>query len=324
MSVEDKVHVVVGASGGTGRALVRELRRRGRRVRAVNRSTPVDPPVDGVEFVSADATDAAAMRQVCQGAGVVYNAVNPPLTRWRADFPAAVDGILAGAESAGARMVFVDDTWMYGRVDGPMAENLPSRPASNKGVLRAWLAERVLASHSRGQVATVIGRAPELYGPAVESLLGRNLFGAAVRDKPGLWAGALNMPLTPMYIEDFAYGLVELGERQEALGKAWHIPTPEPISAAGFIDLISVAIERPFRVHNLGPGLVRAAGVFSPVAREGAEMLYQFRQPHVIDSTKYRNAFGPGKVTDYETGIRETLRWYRTRKPAKGLIPSGK
>lgn len=323
MVVEDKVHVVVGASGGTGRALVRELRRRGRRVRAVNRSTRADP-IEDVEFAPADATDVAAMREVCRGAGVVYNAVNPPLLRWRADFPAAVDGVLAGAESAGARMVFVDDTWMYGRVHGPMTEDLPSRPASNKGVLRAWLAERVLASHARGQVATVIGRAPELYGPGVESLLGRNLFGAAVRNKRGLWPGSLNMPLTPMYIEDFAYGLVELGEREEALGNAWHIPTPQPTTATDFIDLVSAAVERPFQVHNVGPMLVRAAGMFSPVAREGAEMLYQFRQPHVIDSTKYRTAFGPGKVTSYEAGIRETLQWYRTRKPAKGLFPSGK
>ncbi|WP_026536056.1 NAD-dependent epimerase/dehydratase family protein [Arthrobacter sp. H14] len=323
MGIEDRVHVVVGASGGTGRALVRELRARGRRVRAVNRSTQLDP-LEGVEFVSADATDAASMRRACQGAGVVYNAVNPPLTRWRADFPAVVDGILAGAESAGARMVFVDDTWMYGRVDGPMTEDLPSRPVSNKGVLRAWLAERVLASHSRGQVATVIGRAPELYGPAVESLLGRNLFGAAVRNKPGLWTGVLDMPLTPIFIADFAYGLVELGEREDALGKAWHIPTPQPTTAADFIDMISTAVGRPFRVRSVSPRLVRAMGVLSPVAREGAEMLYQFRQPHAIDSTKYRNAVGPGKVTNYETGIRETLQWYRTKKPAKGLIPSGK
>jgi nucleoside-diphosphate-sugar epimerase len=270
-----------------------------------------------------DAADPERMRQVCQDAGVVYNAVNPPLHRWREDFPAVVDGILAGAEAAGARMVFADDTWMYGQVSGPMSEDLPPRPVSNKGVLRAWLAERVLAAHAQGRVATVIGRAPELYGPGVESLLGRTLFGAAVRNKPGLWAGSTTQPLTPMFIDDFAHGLVELSEKAEALGQVWHLPTPPPTTAGDFFDRISTASGKQFHVRKVSPGMVRAAGAFSAVAREGAEMLYQFEHPHVIDSTKYRNAFGQGQVTSYEAGIHTTLDWYRTRQPARGLIPSG-
>lgn len=149
---------------------------------------------------------------------MVYNAVNPPFHRWREDFPAAVDGILAGAQSANARMVFVDDTWMYGQVSGPMTEDLPYRPVSNKGVLRAWLAERVLAAHTAGRVRVVIGRATELYGPAVESVLGRNVFGAAMGNGRALWIGELDQPLAPMYIDDFAHGLAELGECDSSLG----------------------------------------------------------------------------------------------------------
>jgi hypothetical protein len=36
--------------------------------------------------------------------------VNVPFTQWRSSFPAAIDGVLAGARAADARMVFVDDT----------------------------------------------------------------------------------------------------------------------------------------------------------------------------------------------------------------------
>ena len=96
---------------------------------------------DGVEAVAGDATDAGRMREVCAGSVAVYNAVNPPFDRWREAFPAAVRGTLAGATAAGARLVFADDTWMYGRVDAPMTEATPVRPVSAKGVLRAWLAE---------------------------------------------------------------------------------------------------------------------------------------------------------------------------------------
>ena len=78
-----------------------------------------------MEVVAADATDAAQMRRACSGATVVYNCVNPPFTRWRELFPAAVDGVLAGASSAGAVLVFADDTWMYGRTTGPITEDTP-------------------------------------------------------------------------------------------------------------------------------------------------------------------------------------------------------
>ncbi len=306
----DAVHVVVGASGGTGSALVRELVRRGRRVRAVNRSGRMTAP-EGVEVAAADATDAAGMREVCRGAGVVYNAVNVPLAQWRDRFPAAVDGVLAGAEAAGARMVFADDTWMYGRVDRPMTEDLPYRPVSDKGVLRAWLTERVLAAHAAGRVRTVVGRAPELYGPAVESVLGRTVFGPAVGRGPALWVGELDQPLGPMFIDDFASGLADLGESDAALGRAWHLPTPPPTTARAFLAEVSRSAGRPLPVLRPGAAAVRVLGLVRPVAREVAEVLYQFRQPHVVDATAYRTAIGPGRVTSYADGIAATLHWYR-------------
>ncbi|MGY1828340.1 NAD-dependent epimerase/dehydratase family protein [Blastococcus sp. SYSU DS0541] len=309
MADADKVHVVVGASGGTGRALVRELVGRGRRVRAVNRSGRMALP-PGVEVMAADATDARRMQEVCRGAGVVYNAVNPPFVQWRDAFPAAVDGVLAGAEAADARMVFVDDTWMYGRVTEPMTEDMPYRPVSCKGVLRAWLAERVLAAHTSGRVRTVIGRAPELYGPAVESVLGRNLFGPALGKGPVLWVGDMDQPLGPMFIDDFAHGLADLGEQEVALGKSWHLPTPSPTTARGFLDLLSAQAQRPLHVLRLGAATARVLGLAWPVLREGAEMLYQFRQPHSVDATAYRTAVGPGQVTSYADGIDATLQWY--------------
>ena len=310
MSDAEKVHVVVGASGGTGGALVRELSSRGRRVRAINRSGEADLPA-GVEVLAGDARDPERMRQVCRGAGVVYNAVNPPFHRWLEDFPPAVDGVLAGAQSAEARMVFVDDTWMYGRVTGPMTEDLPHRPISNKGVLRAWLAERVLAAHLSGRVRVAIGRAPELYGPAVESVLGRNVFGAALSRGTALWVGKTDQPLGPMYVDDFAHGLAELGENDAALGNVWHLPTPPPTTAQGFLELLSAEARRPIKAVRLGTTLVRGLGLVWPVAREGAEMLYQFHQPHAVDASKYQAVVGQGRVTPYDRGIARTLRWYQ-------------
>ncbi len=67
----------------------------------------------------------------------------------------------------------------------------------------------------------------------------------------------------------------------------------------------------------------RVLGLAWPVAREGAEVLYQFRQPHSVDATAYRTVIGPGRVTPYADGIAETLRWYR-HTPSRPLLAVGR
>jgi nucleoside-diphosphate-sugar epimerase len=308
----NELHVVIGASGGTGSAIVRELVAQGKRVRGVNHSGHANFPFD-IELLKADAADSTQMREVCQGATVVYNCVNPPFTQWRELFPAVMEATIAGAAAANAKLVFADDTWMYGKVNQPMTEELPSRPVSNKGVLRAWLAEMLLAAHSKGQVQAVIGRGGELYGPLVESVLGQNLFGAALSGKRAMWFGHLDLPLTPLFIDDFARGLVTLAEHDEAIGQVWHIPTAEPITGREFVHLIFEEVGRVPKVTALSSKVVKALGLFWPLAREGAEMIYQFEQPFVIDSSKYQSAFGEAAVTSYREGIRQTIDWYRTQ-----------
>jgi nucleoside-diphosphate-sugar epimerase len=313
------LHVVVGASGGTGSAIVRELHATGHRVRAINRSgRMIAPP--GVEVVAADATDAGQMRRACAGAAVVYNCVNPPFARWRELFPAAVDGVLAGAAAAGAVLVLADDTWMYGRVAEPMTEDTPHRPVSGKGVLRAWLAERVLATHHRGEVRVVVGRAGELFGPGVESVLGRNLFVPAQRGGTARWFGRLDRPLTPMFVDDFARGLIVLGDRAEAHGAARHVPHPDPLTGRALVEMIFRAAGTTSRVTALPTTAVRALGLVSPLARHGAEMIYQFEMPFVVDGSRFLRAFG-AKTTPVEDAVATTLDWYRTttasRTPAR-------
>lgn len=308
----NELHVVIGASGGTGNAIARELVAQGKQVRGVNRSGHANFPFN-IEMLKADATDPIQMREVCRGATVVYNCVNPPFTQWRELFPAVMEATIAGAAAANAKYVFADDTWMYGKVNGPMTEDLPSRPVSNKGVLRAWLAEMLLAAHSKGQVQAVIGRGGELYGPLVESVLGQNLFGAALSGKRATWFGNLDLPLAPLFIDDFARGLITLAEHDEAIGQIWHIPTAEPITGREFVRLIFEEVGRVPKVTAYSSKVVKALGLFWALAREGAEMIYQFEQPFDIDSNKYQSAFGGAAVTSYREGIRQTIDWYRAQ-----------
>jgi nucleoside-diphosphate-sugar epimerase len=165
------VHAVVGAGGATGRRLVAHLHAAGHRVRAVTRDGR-DVGTPGVETAAADATDGAALAAACRDAAAVYHCVMPVLTRWTGEFPVVTDALVDAASRAGARLVYADDTWMYGRVDGPMTEDTPWRPVGAKGVLRAWIAERVLSAGAAGRLPVGVVRAGELYGPGVRSVVG--------------------------------------------------------------------------------------------------------------------------------------------------------
>jgi nucleoside-diphosphate-sugar epimerase len=222
--------------------------------------------------------------------------------------------VIEGASSAGARLVFADDTWMYGKVEGPMTEDLPHRPVSGKGVLRAWLAEMLMHAHAKGRVRATIGRAGELYGPAVESVLGRNLFGPALKGRRARFIGDPDQPLTPTFIEDFARGLVVLGEREEALGDVWHVPTAEPTTGRQFVRAIFEDCGEDTRITAVGSRAASVLGLFWPLAREAAEIVYQFEMPFVVDSGKYAGAFGEGEATSYRDGIGRTIDWYRSNR----------
>jgi uncharacterized protein YbjT (DUF2867 family) len=87
MFAADQLHVVVGATGGAGGALVRELAGGGHRVRAVSRTPASADLPEGVEPLAADAADPAQTRTACAGATVVYHCVQPPYERWAAEFP---------------------------------------------------------------------------------------------------------------------------------------------------------------------------------------------------------------------------------------------
>ena len=114
-------HVIFG-TGAIALATLDALGRRGETVRLVNRSGSAPVP-DDVEVVGGDAADPQSTTAVTRGARVVYQALNPPYSRWLQEFPALQAGVLAAAQAAGARLVSMDNVYLYGRPAGqPLTE----------------------------------------------------------------------------------------------------------------------------------------------------------------------------------------------------------
>ncbi len=313
MAVDDRVHVVFGATGGAGGAILQELVAQGRRARAVSRR-PIPNLPDGVEHVSADATDAAQAREACKGAGVVFHCAQPPYERWAVEFPGLTDTIAGAAAAAEATLVFADNLYAYGPVDRPMTEDMPALATTKKGRIRALMAERLLAAHRAGTVDVTIGRSSDYYGPGgANSVVGDVLFGAAVGGRRARWLGRLDKPHSLNYLPDVARGLIRLASEPRALGEIWHVPAAEPLSGEAFVALIESALGRHVQVTATSAVALWVAGLFDARARETREMVYQWERPFVLDASKFQRAFGPFEPTPTEVSVPTTVNWFAER-----------
>jgi nucleoside-diphosphate-sugar epimerase len=301
------LHVVLGASGGIGNALVHELVRRGRQVRAVNRGGDARVPA-GVERMAADVERSEEARRACAGASVVHHAAQPPYGQWPERFPPMNDAVLAAAEAARAKLVFADNLYLYGPTDGPMREDTPQQPTGPKGRTRRALAAQLLAAHAQGRVRVTMGRISDYYGPGNGySVIGALALEPAMRGKPMRWMGDLDRPHTLHYLEDAARGLAILGERDEADGRAWHVPAAPPITGRGFMELVNRGLDAPVKAGVMGPTLLRLGALFNAQARESRETLYQWTSPFVADTSAFEETFGSMVTTPHAIAIGATL-----------------
>jgi nucleoside-diphosphate-sugar epimerase len=231
--------------------------------------------------------------------------------------------VIEGAAAAGARFIAMENLYMYGLTDGrPLTEDLPYAPNTRKGTVRARMSEELMEVHTSGRVRVAIGRASDFFGPRViTSAAGEQVFGRAVEGKSAQVAGDPDQPHTYTYVPDIGRGLVILGEREEALGQAWHLPSPETLTTREFVEMIFEEAGKPARVQAAPKILLRAIGLFNPGIRETIEMLYEFEEPFVVDHSKFEQAFGE-HATPLKEAIGDTVRWYRSKHPAGDVRPA--
>ena len=309
-TTNQELHVIFG-TGPVGLAVMDELLHRGRQVRLVNRSGRAAAPT-GVPIVAGDATDLAFTRQVCAGAAVVYQCTNPPYTEWAERFPPLQAGVLAGAAAAGAKLVSMENVYMYGATGGkPLVESLPYAAQTRKGKVRAEMAEALLAAHQQGTVRVAIARAADFFGPRVRvSAMAERVFPAALAGKAVQVLGNPDLPHTYSYMPDIGKALVILGEAEQALGQVWHIPSSATVTTRQFLQMVGEAIGKPVRVQTAPKLLLQLLGLFNADLREVLEMIYQFEEPFIIDGSKFTQAFGQ-QATPLPAAIQATVEWWR-------------
>jgi nucleoside-diphosphate-sugar epimerase len=306
-------HVVLG-TGAIGRAVMEEIIRHGESVRMVNRSGKMDEVPAGVEVVASDLYDQAKVQEVTRGAKVVYQAAQPKYNEWPEKFPLLQKSIVDSLAGSDAKLVLVENLYMYGEMNGkPMTEDTPYNAHTRKGRVRGEISTAAFQAHKDGRVRVTSARGGNFFGPwGTDSTMGARAFYPLLQGKPAQLIGRTDLPHSHTYIKDFCRALVILGERSEADGRAWHVPNDMPNITQG--DMVRMFAEEAGvepKMNSMGKLMMRIGGLFIPEAKESVEMMYEFDQPFIVDSSKFEKTFGM-KAMPMQEAIRETVAWYRS------------
>ncbi len=311
-------HVVFG-TGAIGRAIMQELLKRGQTVRMVNRSGRMDEVPAEVEVIASDLFDPAKVKEVSRGAKVVYQSSQPSYFEWPQKFPSLQKSIIDGLTGGGAKLVLVENLYMYGKTDGtPMTEDMPHATHTRKGKTRSEMSNAAFDTHRTGRLRVTAARGSDYFGPwGSQSSMGERALYPLLNGKPAQMVGRLHLPHTHTYIPDFGKALVILGERDEADGQAWHVPNDAPrITQSEMVKMFAEEAGVEPRMSGMGKLVMWIGGFFVPEAKESVEMMYEFDQPFVVDSSKFEKTFGM-KATPMRDAIRETVAWYKSHPQKK-------
>jgi nucleoside-diphosphate-sugar epimerase len=282
------LHVIVGA-GPVGSATATQLADRGEQVRVVTRSGR-GPEHPAIERVAADATDAARLSALVEGAVALYNCASPQYHRWLTDWPPLATALLTAAERSGAVLATASNLYGYGEVDGPIAEGTPLSATHPKLKLRADMWRAALAAHEAGRIRATEVRASDyleansIFSVALAKPLraGKRAYVPAPLDIPHSWTS----------IADVARTLVTVATTERAWGEAWLVPTNPPLTlrqlAARFAEVNGLPAAK---VSVVPYAILWSAGLFSPMMGELRTTRYQFARPFVVDTARTEQAF---------------------------------
>jgi nucleoside-diphosphate-sugar epimerase len=298
---------ILGAGGAVGNELARYLASSRQPFRLVGRAPRPTP--GATETLTADLTDEDQTIRAVAGSSVVHLLAGIQYDHkvWQETWPRVMSNAIEACKRAGAKLVFFDNVYMYGRVSGPMTEETPFNPCSKKGEIRAKIATALIDEWKSGALTALIARSADFYGPDARNGVPNVLvFEPLAKKKKASWLVNDSVPHSLTYVPDAARSLAQLAERATAWNQTWHVPTtPNPPTGKEFIALAAKELGVAPRYRVLGRPMIRVAGWFDPLVAESYEMLYQSDSPYLFDSSKFAREFGFAG-TPYADGIRAT------------------
>jgi nucleoside-diphosphate-sugar epimerase len=308
-----ELHVVFGARGALGTAIVRQLDEAGKHVRAIVREEDVAHcALPGhTEVVHGDPIHRRRAIEAAEGATIVYRCMPMQIHQWTEMWLPVTENIIAAAREAKARLVSPGSLYVYGPLQHlPATEDHPQSPVGEKGRLRVATQHLLFEADRSGHVPVVIPRFADVFGPCVLTPFHGMVFYHALRDEPVRWIGKLDNLRDLTFIEDAARACILLGDHPETFGQVWHVPGPGAVTSGEFIRMIYEAAGHHPKVHHLSATAMQIEGLVDPEMMALVEFRYRFEQPQLLDGTKFHTAFPDFRYTPLREGVERTLEWF--------------
>ena len=304
------MQTILGANGTIGSLLAKELTRYTSDIRLVSRKPEKVHPTD--KLFAADLSDRTVVEQAVAGSEVVYLLVGFEynLKVWQQRWPALMRATVDACIKHRAKLVFFDNMYLYDAATlSNMTETSSINPPSEKGKIRASIAQMLMDEVTNGRITALIARAADFYGPDNRSsLLIELVYKNLKKGKRPNWLMDLDKKHSFTFTPDAARATALLGNTPDAFNQVWHVPTD--INALTGRQIIHLFMNE-LNVHKkplvLPMWMVKAIGLFVPVMREMPEMMYQYDRDYVFNSRKFEDKFGI-IPTSYQEGVKQTVR----------------
>jgi nucleoside-diphosphate-sugar epimerase len=327
------VAVVTGAAGWLGQNLVRALAGARERVRCLVHGAAEAPLLEvvgpSIETVVGDVRDPAAVDHLFDtvGPATVFNAagVIHPEGRTRELFDVNVGGtqlVLDRSRRAGiTRFVHVSSNSPFGANPTPderFTEDSPYNPYLAYGQSKMEAEQLVQRSHDRGDVKTVIVRAPWFYGPFQPARQTR--FFSTVRRGMFPMPGPGTNRRSLAYTGNLVHGLLRAEVAEAAPGRAYWVADAEPYELREVIQGVRDALEAEgLHVSPRQPHLPASAGEAAAAADrflqsrglyvQALHVLGELKDNIACDISRARAELGYEPQTTLVDGMRASIRW---------------
>lgn len=313
---QNNVALVLGATGGIGSEVARQLRDAGWTVKALQRGARHEPEQrDGITWVRGDAMNRDDVVAAAQDASVIVHAVNPPgYRRWKELVLPMIDNTIFAAAAENATIVLPGNIYNYGPDAFPViSENSPQHPLTSKGAIRVELEQRLQAATKQG-CRTIIVRAGDFFGPqAGNNWFSQGLIQPRRRVVSVKLPGLAGVGHQWSYIPDVASAMVKLIGLRNTLEPFATFHMKGHWDADGM--QMGKAIQRVvLRRTGMLPSLSRfpwwMLGLASPFVatfRELREMRYLWQQSIGMDNTRLQSVLGYEPHTPLEHAVEDAL-----------------
>ena len=324
--------LVTGSTGMLGSYIVERLSAGGWTVRALTRARGAGSwlAATGAELVEGDIQDADSMVRAATGCDVVFHAaaVIGSGGAWEAFHKGNVVGtehVVRAAEAAGARLVHVSSTAVYGGAryrSEPTDEcaPLPDLPEHDVYGRSKQEGERlVLQAHEAGRIWAAVVRPPVMYGrrdrqfaPRIGPVLARGFF-------PRIAGGRTT--LTVVHASSVAEGAVLAATTGSAGGRVYLLTNDHPVTTTDLVRYAEAGLERRIwspdvsaRAGQAGfsalAAVVRAIGR-GDLARHASGTLDMLTRDNPFTSARARCELGWAPALRPEVGLTDAFRWWK-------------